>query len=207
MGGKRVTYDMQDNLVFSKGALQTSDTATLMEMISGCHKVEPGLEASDRNGIDYIATLRKGARIFIDAKTRRKGCSKFWTRDTNGRRQPEVALEYWSVMPGGKYGKRMGKVGWTLCETKQTDLILYTFDPEDSRDVFLFSFQLLRMSFRRNCKDWMSSHKVDVQDSGTWQSQAVFVPVSVVFDSVRLVSQATAIPTNEGVRLQYNFNF
>jgi hypothetical protein len=209
MGGKfLMQYDMQDNLVFSKGAAQNSDTATLMAMIPGCVGVSEAMEAADRNGVDYIATLRRGARIFIDAKARRRGCSKFWRKLSNGKPEPEVALEKWSVLPGGKYRKKEGRVGWTLCEAKQTDLILYTFDHEDCRDVFIFPFQLLRIAFKANIAAWYSTCKVDVQDSGRWQSEAVFVPVGLVFSAIRRVSQSTVMRSAGGeVELQYQFNF
>lgn len=200
-------YDMQDMLAFSKGEALNTDTETLKAMLPGCISVEISTESTDRNGIDYIATLRKGARIFIDAKTRSQGCSRFWKVDANGLKHPEIALELWSVKPNGKYKRTEGKVGWTLCEKKQTDMILYTFDETDCRDVFLFSFQLLRMVFRRNCKEWMETFKVDVQDSGKWESQAVFIPVSVVFDAIRLASQATSSRSGECLKLEYNCNF
>jgi len=203
-----MSYDMQDNLVFSKGAAQNTDTATIQAMIPGCVSVDAAMEAADRNGVDYIATLRKGARIFIDAKTRRRGCSKYWRKMADGRHEPEVALEKWSVLPGGKYAKSDGKVGWTLCEQKQTDLILYTFDHEDCRDVFLFPFQLLRIAFKKNIEQWYRTCKVDVQDSGSWQSEAVFVPVTLVFIAIRDISQATVIQSvNGAVELQYKFNY
>jgi hypothetical protein len=207
MGGAVMTCSLQDDLVFSRGEIQNTDAETIKAMIHGCVSVSQAHEATDRNGIDYIATLRRGARVFIDAKTRRSGCSKFWMADQSGKPIPEVALEKWSVMPGGRYRKRDGKVGWTLCEQKQTDFILYTFDRADSREVFLFAFQLLRIAFRRNIDLWFERFKNDIQDSGTWQSQAVFVPVDLVMDAVRSCSHATVVRTSSGIALQYELGF
>jgi hypothetical protein len=199
-------HDFQENLVFSKGEVLSTDTETIKGMIPGCVSCEPTLEAADRNGIDFVATLRRGARIYIDSKTRKPGCSKFW-KMTDGKKEPELALEKWSVLPGGKYRVKNGKVGWTLCEQKQTDMIFFSYPPEDCRTVFLLPFQLLRIAFRKHLPEWQDRFKVDVQDSGTWQSEAVFVPVGCVMDAIRKVSQSTVVKTVGGISLQYEFAF
>ncbi len=67
-------------------------------MLHGCSDCSPSVDLNmDKHGVDYIATLRKGAEVYVDAKTRRAGCSRWW------RNGEEVAIEKWSIMPGGKY--------------------------------------------------------------------------------------------------------
>lgn len=178
---------MQDRLDFSKGQNADTDCQVLESMIDGCVSVSHSTTAQDLNGIDYIAQLRGGAELFVDAKTRDKGCSKFWKND-----RIEIALEVWSVMPEDENDS--GTVGWTLCETKSVDLILFKFHPDDTQRVFLFSFQHLRMAFRRNCRRWISQYKVDIQRSThngqSWRSKCVFVPVKTVEKAIREVRRA-----------------
>ncbi len=184
-------YDFQTQLDFSRGVREVSDIDTIRNMIPGCISVLKTREEMDRQGVDYIARLRKGDELLIDAKTRVRGCSKYW------KSEPEVALEVWSVRPGGKYQTPQSreKTGWTLSESKHVDLILYTFDPIDCDDVFLVSFPLLRMAFHRHFGKWTKpmnegGFKRDIQDSFRWESECIFVPIGVVHDGIKAVSTA-----------------
>ena len=174
-----MSYNFKERLAFSKGNRQESDLDTIKSILDGCQSVVPACAELDKKGVDYVATLRRGAEVFIDAKTRQRGCSRFW------RGEPEVAIELWSVMPGGKYGVTCGKTGWTLDEAKITDAVLYTFDRSDCQTAFLLPFQHLRMAARRMIRTWFNRFKVDIQDSGTWESQAVFVPISEVLAAIK----------------------
>jgi hypothetical protein len=75
-----MNYSFAEKLLWSKGQSQQDDLATLRAMISGAVSVEPTTEREDRNGNDYAATLRHGAVILIDVKSRTPGCSRFWNR-------------------------------------------------------------------------------------------------------------------------------
>jgi hypothetical protein len=183
-----MTYDFQERLNFSQGARCESDAKTIISLLDGCVTVTATTATGNDNGIDYIATLRKGAEVFIDAKTREKGCSRYWK---NG--EPELAIEKWSVMPGGKFSTPdyRAKAGWTIDESKATDMVLYTFDANDCGTAFLFPFQSLRMAARRMMHHWTQRFKVDIQTSGSWQSQAVFVPASEVILAMESTYSAT----------------
>ena len=170
------TYNFDERLAFSKGTRQRTDLETIKSMIPGCTNVETANTEMDRQGIDYIATLRRGAAIFIDAKAREAGCSKFWNDG------PELALEIWSVCPENGNG---GKVGWTLDESKQTNLVLFTFDPSDTAQCYLLSFQLLRAAFHNNFHQWTGIYQRDKQSSIDWKSECVFVPANVVLDAIQ----------------------
>lgn len=177
LGGERLTYCFTERLAFSKGARQETDEATILSLLDGCASVSVAGEVLDKKGVDFIATLRKGAEVFVDVKTRSKGCSKYWIYE------PELAIEIWSVVPNEDRFV-VGKVGWTFDESKITDMILYTFAPEDSDTAFLLPFQSLRIAARRNINSWMLKYKIDTQNSGTWRSRAVFVPVSEVISAI-----------------------
>lgn len=181
-----MTYDFQERLSFSKGERQSTDQSTIKSLLDGCVTVATTSTELDRMGVDYIATLRKGAEVYVDAKTRERGCSRFWKLG-----EPELAIEIWSVYPGGKYNTQKGKTGWTLDEAKVTDMVLYTFNPTDCGTAFLFPFQSLRIAARRMVKHWMQRFKVDIQDSGSWESQAVFVPASEVIAAIETTYSAS----------------
>ena len=180
-------HSFDEKLAYSRGVREATDIETIRSLIAGCESVRKTDLFDDRAGVDYIATLRRGAEVLIDAKTRTPGCSRHW------RNGPELALEIWSVMPTEQSPD--GKVGWTACEEKNVDYILFTFPPDDSMAVYLYPFQLLRMAFRENYNGWASAgYKTDVQKStsqemGAWQSKCIFVPEPVVWTAIRDVMQ------------------
>jgi hypothetical protein len=175
-----MTHNFEESLAWSKGQACSDDLLTIKAMISGCATAELASGIMDCAGVDYIATLRKGARILIDTKNRRKGCARHW------KSEPDLALEIWSVRPNGKYHQRpdKAKIGWTLNETSLVDLILFKFDPDECKDVYLVSYQLLRMAFVANFHKWKAAYKNDIQDNGRFESEAVFVPVSVILSAI-----------------------
>lgn len=176
-------HDFQQKLAFSKGKRQAADLETIKAMILGCVSVVATDEHTDREGIDYVATLRGGATINIDAKTREPGCSRYWRRH-----QPELALEIWSVKPS-RLGDPRQKAGWTLSEKSNVDLVFYSFPPEDCDEVFLLPFQHLRIAFRTFYDKWKQFYDIKPQDNGTWTSEAMFVPASAVEEGIAAVSR------------------
>lgn len=177
-------YGFGERAAFSEGRRQATDIETIRAMLAGCVSVEAteGRSAENRAGVDYIATLRGGAVVNIDAKARESGCSRFWGRYHNDDVIPQLAVETWSVV-----GK---KAGWTLDESKRTDLILYTFDPADTEACYLVGFQHLRMAFRANEADWRMAYdeKGQTSNGGEWASRCLFVPAPVVLDAISAIS-------------------
>ncbi len=181
--------DFIKDLAFSKGWNAENDIITITKMLHGCVSCVPSTDVDmDKHGIDYIATLRRGAQVFIDAKTRRESCCKFW------RNGEEVAIEIWSVMPGGKFNTPLqtARIGWTLDESKVTDLILFTWNKSDCEFAYLLCFQTLRIAARKYLKCWMETFGTKLQRSGTWESQAVFVPIRTVLDAMIDVQKMAA---------------
>ena len=171
-----MTHSFAEKLEFSLGEREYFDISLLKTIISGCTDIHKTDAETDKTGVDYIATLRRGATINIDAKTREKGASRFWQYN-----QPELALEIWSVVPNEVL---RGKTGWTLDESSAVDYILYTFDKSDSDRYYFLPFHLLRLAFINNYAKWMNKYKVKRQNSGRWQSEAVFVPAAVVVKEI-----------------------
>ena len=173
--------DWREKLEYSLAAQQQFDFRILKDFIPNCVSVQKTDLAQDKRGVDYIATLEKGAEILIDAKTRTADCAKYWKND-----EPELALEIWSVCET--------KIGWALSSSTNVDYILYTFDRSVcDRDYFL-PFQLLRKAFRENGRSWIDRYGAKYQYSNTWKSQAVFVPASVVVGAVSRCMEGKALP-------------
>lgn len=183
------TYDFAERLAFSKALRQQSDEATLKVLFPQCVSVAKTDTDTDRMGVDYVVTLRRGARLLVDAKARDSGCCRYW------RSGPEVALETWSVRPGGKYAmpQHKAKVGWTLDESKDVDLILFTFHPDDHKFAYVRPLPLLRQAFHHNYLPWLERFKVDVQDSREWESACVFVPLRIVDQAIADVSKTQLV--------------
>lgn len=173
-------YAFSDRLAFSKTITSTVPEAIIVDMVPGCVTVSEAPLEMDRRGVDFIATLRRGAEVYIDLKAREAGCARYW------RDGPELALERWSVMPEGG---STGKVGWTLDEAKVTDYTLHVFAPSDCTTAYLIPFQLLRVAFRRHLVEWFGRYRHAPQNSGRWRSECVFVPASVVLSAVREAMQ------------------
>jgi len=171
-----VIHGFRERLAFSLTARQqASDLDTLRGAIPGCVRVRKTDAEIDKTGVDYVATLSGGAEIYIDAKARDRGASKYW------RGEPELAMEIWSVMPDDEQD---GKPGWTLSETAPVDYILYTFDRTDTDRYYLIPFQMLRMAFLHRFYAWVGKYGIKNQPNARWMSQAVFVPAGVVIEAV-----------------------
>ena len=165
-----------EKLEYSLSSQQDFDIEILKNHIPSCVSVKKTDVATDKTGVDYIATLKNGAVVFVDAKTRTSDCAKFWVQG-----EPELALEKWSIVDK--------KVGWTLSTSSAVDYILFTFDKEVCDRFFFIPFQLLRKAFLENGKKWQDKYGLKYQSSYScgryWRSAAIFVPASVVVQAVR----------------------
>jgi hypothetical protein len=187
-------HDFNEKFNFSKGEASEDDIQTIFNTLQGCVDVRPAPKSMDLKGVDYIARLGTdtglmGAQVYIDAKRRERGCSKYWYDE------PEVAIEIWSKRPSGKYNvpREQAKIGWTLDVKKETDLVLYTFHPDDCRAAYLLSFQTLRIATFKNFKIWIQLFGSKIQETPNggngWESMAVFVPIETVLESMRAVQR------------------
>ena len=177
-GVKTQTHDFSKKLAFSNGANAESDMERIKYVLGrACAKVEKTDIEADKTGIDYVATLRGGATVNVDAKRREKGASRYWK---NG--EPELAIETYSVYDT--------KYGWTFSTSSLVDYILYSFEPEDCNDYFFLPFQLLRKAACDNVRKigdkilWNGLYIERKQFSGDWESRCIFVPASVVISAI-----------------------
>lgn len=170
----------EDCLGRSKGSQAELDVAALRAFFGdSVDRVESCGISDDMAGIDYRVVLRRGATINVDAKLR-LGCLRHW-RDPS---DPELTLEVWSKIPSSVAPD--GRPGWTLDESKLTDYVLWTWDPDECGQRILMPFQLLRATFRSRCREWVSRYRgnrsSNLGASGArWESECVYVPASVVW--------------------------
>jgi hypothetical protein len=184
------SFSFAAKLEFSHGTHCGSDETTIQHLLAGCATVRTAVRSEERRGIDYVATLRRGAQVNVDKKARERGCHRWW------RNGPDLALEVWSVVPPKwrQFGDSTagGVTGWTLNEAKDTDLVLFTYDPDDTSVCFLLPFQPLRLAFRRFLPTWWEVYRHATQHTqeGDYHSMCLFVPAHVVLDALRTVSIA-----------------
>ena len=174
-------HKFKERLAFSLGERGKRDMEILKRAIPNCVDIIKTDEKTDREGIDYIVTLKGGAKINVDLKARDKGISKYWK---NGKE--DLVLEIWSVC---KTEKNEGKIGWTLSDKTNVDLILYTFDEADSKNYYLFPYQLLRMAFERNKEAWIKKYGRKYAYNTSWSTENVFVPATEIMDAIRAEMQ------------------
>ena len=173
MGGEFVMNNFHQCLEYSLGAREKFDESLLIAHIPNCVSVKKtGLDL-DRAGIDYIATLKDGATVTIDSKTRQPGVWKYWKYG-----EPELALEAYSIEE-----KRV--VGWLFKRSAvHPDYILYTFDRRDTDKFYFIPFILLKRAAFGNWKAWERRYGLTKQPNKGYTSTAIFVPASLVLKAV-----------------------
>lgn len=167
-------YGFQDRLVFSQGIAEKNDIAEiLLGHIPDAASIERSQLSDDRNGTDYWVYRNSGTRpISVDVKRRDLDpVEKGWGDD--------VALETWSDVD-------RQKVGWTLDDTKETDYVMWLWEPTSR--WMLVPFVMLRAVFEENKEAWTSVHKVSKQlsdkDGRYWFSECVFVPRKDIWTAI-----------------------
>lgn len=156
------------------------DKAIIRKIFPDCKKIiVTGIEVDDL-GIDYTAVLENGRQVRVDIKKRSKGCSKFW------RQGPELQIEIWSNV-------EYRHVGWSVDDTKKTDLIIYVFDRFDYDRFYVFDARLLRKTIMIYGREWYKKYKSAYQynkaDGKSWRSQCMFVPAGVVVSAMQELKQ------------------
>jgi hypothetical protein len=156
-------YSFQGQIVMSTGSgVHQGIEHILLDNIPGACVIEKALKADDKAGVDYWAYRKQARPLAIDAKIRSLDPIEEFGKD-------DLALELWSVIENNV-------VGWTLDVSKQSDFILWLFEPT-ARWV-LIPFPMLCAVFNQKKALWCSQHKRVVQssDEGSWHSECVFVP-------------------------------
>ena len=113
-------------------------------------------------GVDRRVMLRGGKTVLVDEKVRRKA----W---------PDVALEIWS-----DWEKR--KRGW-LVKDQHCDYLAYAWEP--TSQGLVLPFQLLRMAWGVNGRDWVGRYKRIEAINPGYTTVSYGIPVEVLLDAVK----------------------
>jgi hypothetical protein len=165
-------YEFNKQIRYAEGKGVIDDVKKILNYhIPGVERIEKATKEEDLKGTDYWV-YRKNINkpLSIDVKARSDDpVVKFGMDD--------LALETWSVI-------EKEKIGWTLDENKQTDFILWFFEPT-KRFVLLPFVQLLTVA-KEHMPVWKREHRVYRQGSnnGDWHSECVFVPRKAVLDAI-----------------------
>lgn len=171
--GRELINSFKDCYEYSIGEQQDVDIKLLHEFIPNCVSVRKTDTKTDKKGVDYIVTTSGGAEIYIDAKTRMPGASRYWKNGI-----PDLALEKYSVV-------EQKKVGWLFKKSDiHPDYILFTFDRSDTDKCFLIPFHLLKKACYQKGREWFLKYPYREQNNGTYKSSALYVPADVVIRAV-----------------------
>ena len=115
-----------------------------------------------KRGVDRIVTLRGGKTVLVDEKPRKD----VW---------PDVLLEIWS-----NHEKRIR--GW-LVKDQYCDYLAYAWLP--THQGLVLPFQLLRMAWRANGREWARTCKRVVAPNPGYTTVSYAIPVEVLLDAVQ----------------------
>jgi len=182
-----------------------ADIKKLIEL--GFSHVHQANEKEDQKGGDYLAKDFNGRQVYIDVKRREKGCSKYWKNGI-----PEVAIEFESVCAGGKYNIKEPRIGWSFDDKKITDWIVYLFDESDFKSALYIDFKLLYAALHEFKNVLTKKYKLKYQDSGQWESSAMFVPILDIFDLIDLLNtdeskEFSKLSMKQTINLAYSISF
>lgn len=117
---------------------------------------------AQRDGVDRVVVTSSGHNYKIDEKVRIKDYKDFF-------------LEFWSV-------KEKGKRSWIALDLA-ADFIAYAFVP--SRRCYLLPFPPLRLAWRENHREWVSTYGEKIVPNQGYTTRGVAVPIPVVMDAIR----------------------
>jgi hypothetical protein len=169
------SYGFQERLDFSNGHAPDPDSILpfLKSRIPNFRRVRKAAAVNDRAGCDYYIERHSLLSLGIDLKLRSED---FSIKPPNF--ADDLALETFSVI-------EKNIAGWTRDATKSADYILWFW--KDTGRFFIVPFPPLCCVFQRYWKPWREQYGAVRQHStgrSCWHSECVFVPRTVVVDTV-----------------------
>ena len=168
-----IEYSFTNQLDGSRDASATEEIKSiLLQNISGAVAVYPAHACNDRRGTDFWVENQRGDHLSVDAKVR--------AEDWAAKPEPmdDLALETWSVVEAKK-------VGWTRDDTKRTDYVVWYWT--DTGRWCLVPFPMLCKVFQKHWEQWAQrygTHQQYTPDCGSYHSECVFVPRTVVWNAI-----------------------
>ena len=165
----RKKSDFNDDLTFSnRPKIIEAAYGILLNLFPGAEILKAN-QGEDINGTDHWVIPKNGQRLSVDIKARR------FDRGKN-----DVALEPWSI-------KEKNIEGWTRNGNKRTDYILFYW--HDTGKFYFESFHILRVAYMKNWREWLEKFYSPEQPNKGWTSQCTFVPIGVLKDAMRNVTE------------------
>lgn len=168
--------------------LENSLVTHLTEIIPAATGVVKSVTSDDRNGTDYwIQRENHLPPISVDVKHRSfDPLIKFGTDD--------ACIETTSVYTGEPNGKwkddHRAKVGWTLDESKRTDLIIYTWPATDTdRRYWILYFPLLCRASQLHWRTWAEQYGEKPAQNETYLTLSIYPPRTVIEAAIKELQQ------------------
>lgn len=152
-----VEHDFLKCLNDSKGVELGADVEELLlRMIPGSVTVKRATNKEDREGTDLWILRRKLPAVSVDLKVRTFDPIERFGSD-------DACIETTSVY-SGKHSppwedRFREKVGWTLNETKRTDLVLYTWPTKNGLRFWAMYFPWLCVAAKKHWRHWVEKYK------------------------------------------------
>jgi len=165
-------FDFGQQVKMSEGISLSFDfREVLLTEIPNAIEIRRATQLDDRSGTDWWVDRLNNRPLSVDLKARGV--------DYGVRGQDDLALETWSVI-------EQGVIGWTRNPAKGSDYILWFWG--DTKRWCLMPFPMLCKVFSILWQRWTEIYKTRRQTSNRngyiYQSECVFVPRQVVWDSL-----------------------
>lgn len=169
-------HDFHERLNFSEGVeLNQNILRHIYEMIPGAIDLERADKRDDKNGTDYWIRREHGLpNVSIDMKNREFCPIERFNRD-------DACIETCSVFQNGE----RRKIGWSLDESKRTDLIVYTWPNPKGRRFWIVWFPLLCQAARLNWEEWKKKFPERPAPNDGYQTLSIYPLRKVITESMR----------------------
>jgi hypothetical protein len=151
----------------------------LFDMIPGALDLKRAPKQDDKNGTDYWLLRTSGLPpVSIDMKNR-----DFCPIERFG--SDDACIEIVSQYMNGF----CWKTGWTLDETKRTDLIIYTWPHAGGRRFWVVYFPILCQAATLNWQTWRDRFHMKAAHNRDYDTLSIFPPRHVIAQAMRALTE------------------
>lgn len=171
--------------------MESCITGHLLQSIPASTSVSRANTKADRQGTDYWINRKHGLKpISVDVKHRGFDPIERFGSD-------DACIETTSVYTGEDrepwQNEYRAKPGWTLNESKQTDLIIYTWPTaSNARRFWILYFPILLRATQLNWKYWAYLYKERPAHNKNYLTLSIYPPRNVIAQAMRTLTTGTA---------------
>jgi len=176
-------HEFTDLMKFSEGVDTESGILDhILDSIPGASRIVRATKEEDKNGTDYwIHREHRLPSVSVDVKHRTVCPIEKWGSN-------DACIETCSVYKNGK----REKIGWTLDETKRTDLVVYTWPASNGRRYWIAPFPLLCKAAQQNWKEWRREYGEYPANNHGYQTFSIYPLISVIEEAMNSLRSGTA---------------